>query len=88
MTQQHLTVLVVGSTGSIGTLVVEQAVAAGHTTRALVRKTRRAKNLNPRAQIIVGDATKIDTLRSALEDVDAVIFTHGSSDGEAPTTGP
>lgn len=82
MTTPTLTVLVVGSTGSIGTLVVAEAVAAGHTTRALVRKMRRAKNLDPHAQLVVGDATNLASLREAVQDVDAVIFTHGSSDGE------
>lgn len=87
MTTPTLTVLVVGSTGSIGTQVVARSVAQGHTTRALIRKPRRAKDLDPRTQLVVGDATKLDTLRDAVQDVDAVIFTHGSSDGEAVNYG-
>lgn len=37
-----LTVLAVGATGSIGRHVVAEAVAAGHTIRALVRNPARA----------------------------------------------
>jgi len=37
MTIGHMTVLVVGATGSIGRLVVEEALRQGHAVRALVR---------------------------------------------------
>ncbi|MEU9055610.1 NmrA family NAD(P)-binding protein [Streptomyces sp. NPDC048384] len=37
MAAQPLTVLVIGATGSIGRLVVAEAIARGHTVRALVR---------------------------------------------------
>lgn len=82
MTKPPLTVLVIGSTGSIGSLVVNHAIAAGHATRALVRDPRRARKLDPRVQLVVGDATSVEDLRVAVSDVDAVIFTHGSGDGE------
>ena len=39
------TVLVVGATGSIGRLVVEEAVPQGYRTRALVRDPTRARQL-------------------------------------------
>lgn len=87
MSNQTLTVLVVGSTGSIGTQVVAEAVRAGHRTRALVRNPRRGNRLNPKAQIVVGQLTDAGTLAEAVEGVDAVIFTHGSSDGEGVNYG-
>ena len=37
MTTDPLTILVVGSTGSIGRLVVAEALGKGHAVRALVR---------------------------------------------------
>jgi uncharacterized protein YbjT (DUF2867 family) len=40
MTMPRMTVLVVGATGSIGRLVVEEAIRQGHTVRALVRTPR------------------------------------------------
>ncbi len=37
MTNRKLNLLVVGATGSIGSLVVEDAMRQGHAVRALVR---------------------------------------------------
>ncbi len=75
-------VLVVGATGSIGTHVVDQAVAAGHIVRALVRDPSRA-HLPAAVAIVVGDVTKPETLVAAVQGVDAVVFTHGSDGGGA-----
>jgi len=73
-----MTVLVVGATGSIGSLVVEQAIRAGHGVRALVRSAEKARRLAAGAQIVVGDLTNPETLSGAVEGVDAIVFTHGS----------
>jgi len=78
-----LTVLVVGSTGSIGRRVVAEAVRQGHTTRALVRTASRASDLDPAAEIVVGSLTSVDDLRPALDGVDAVVFAHGASYGSS-----
>ena len=83
MNDQPFTVLVVGATGSIGRLVVEQSVQAGHHTRALVRDTRRGRTLDPTAEPIIGDLTDADALADAVAGIDAVVFTHGISDCEA-----
>lgn len=77
------TVLVVGSTGSIGRLVVAEAVRQGHAVRALVRDLDRAGHLDPGAKIVVGELTEPDTLAPALDGIDGVIFTHGASYGDA-----
>lgn len=83
-----LTVLIVGSTGSVGRHVVATAVRAGHRTRALVRDISRARRLDPGAEIVVGDLTNPATLGDAVADIDAVIFTHGdNSNGEAVNYG-
>ena len=78
---EALTVLVVGATGSIGRLVVAQALAEGHTVRALVRTPARGRDLAPGAELVVGDLTRPDTLTDAVAGVDAVVFTHGSGGG-------
>ena len=72
------TVLVVGATGSIGRLVVEEAIRRGYTTRALVRNPDKARRLPPEADVIMGDVTRPDTLSRAVDGVDAVVFTLGS----------
>ncbi len=78
MNTQHMTVLVVGATGSIGRFVVEEAVRNGHAVRALVRDPKKARRMLPDVEIIVGDLTRADTLGPAVDGVDAVVFTHGS----------
>src|SRR4051794_15615294 len=74
-----MTVLVVGATGSIGRLVVAEAVRQGHAVRALVRDPAKASRLPREAQVIIGDdVTRPDTLPGAVEGVDAVVLTLGS----------
>jgi uncharacterized protein YbjT (DUF2867 family) len=48
-----LKVLVVGATGSIGRLVVDEAILQGHKVRVLVRDLRRASKLPAGAQRVV-----------------------------------
>ncbi|WP_066461351.1 SDR family oxidoreductase [Sanguibacter suarezii] len=74
---QH--VLVVGATGSIGRLVVEEALAQGHRTRALVR--RPSPDLADGADQTIGDLTRADALADAVDGITAVVFTHGSHGG-------
>ena len=78
MTIPRMTVLVVGATGSIGHLVVEEALREGHTVRALVRTPGKARRLPLKAQVVRGDVTRPDTLPGAVDGVDAVVFTLGS----------
>jgi len=76
-------VLVVGATGSVGRHVVAEAVRQGYETRALVRDAARAGRLDPAAQTVVGELTRPETLGDAVAGVDAVVFTQGSSYGDA-----
>jgi uncharacterized protein YbjT (DUF2867 family) len=78
-TQAALTVLVVGATGSIGRHVVAEAARQGHTVRALVRDLSRAGGLDPAAEAVEGQLTDETTLSDAVADIDAVVFTQGSS---------
>jgi uncharacterized protein YbjT (DUF2867 family) len=76
-----MTVLVVGATGSIGRLVVEEADKKGHAVRALARDARKAARLFPGVEVVTGDLMSPDTLTRAVHGVDAVVFTHGSDGG-------
>jgi len=78
MTTFRMTVLVVGATGSLGRLVVEEALRQGHAVRALVRNPRKAGQLPREAQVVLGDVTRPDTLSGAVDGVDAIVFTLGS----------
>jgi uncharacterized protein YbjT (DUF2867 family) len=79
MNSPRMTVLVVGATGSIGRLVVEEAIQQGHAVRTLVRNASKARRLPPEAQVAVGDVTRPETLPGAVEGVDAIVLTLGSS---------
>ncbi|GAA1357829.1 SDR family oxidoreductase [Arthrobacter rhombi] len=81
--QKPLTVLVVGATGSVGRHVVAESVRQGYATRALVRNPSRAGRLDPGAQLVIGELTRPETLAEAVADIDAVVFTQGSSYGDA-----
>jgi len=78
MATRPATVLVVGATGSIGRLVVSEAIREGYSTRALVRDPDKAQQLPPEAEVAVGDVTRPATLPDAVAGVDAVVFTLGS----------
>jgi uncharacterized protein YbjT (DUF2867 family) len=78
MNASPMTVLVVGATGSIGRLVVDEALRQGHAVRALVRNSSKAVQLPREAQVVIGDVTRPETLSTAVEGVDAVVFTLGS----------
>jgi uncharacterized protein YbjT (DUF2867 family) len=74
-------ILVVGATGSIGRLVVEQGLREGHKVRALVRSESKARQLPRKAEAVIGDLTRPQTLSPVVDGVDAIVFTHGSDGG-------
>jgi uncharacterized protein YbjT (DUF2867 family) len=78
-----LTVLVVGATGSIGRHVVAESLRRGHRTQALVRQASAGTDLPAQAEIVTGDLTAADTLVEVVDEVNAVVFTHGSHGGAA-----
>jgi uncharacterized protein YbjT (DUF2867 family) len=73
-----MTVLVAGATGSIGQLVVEEAIRQGCTVRALVHNRGKARALPAEVQVVVGDVTHPETLSDAVDGIDALVFTLGS----------
>jgi uncharacterized protein YbjT (DUF2867 family) len=81
MTDSRKTALVVGATGSIGRLVVAEAIRQGYAVRALVRTASKARQLPPEAQVVLGDVTRPETLADAVDGIDAVVFTLGSDGG-------
>ena len=58
MSNQMKTILVVGATGSIGSLVVEEAHRQGHSFRALMRSADKARRLPAKAEAVIGDLTR------------------------------
>ncbi len=71
-------VFLTGATGFVGTGVLKQLVAGGHTVRALVRKNSEEKlSTNTAIEIHVGDVTDASSLVGAMEGCDAVIHLVG-----------
>ena len=69
--------LVLGANGKTGRLVVEQALAAGHTVTAFARDPSTVKLSHERLSVVNGDAVFISDLNAALKGQDAVISTIG-----------
>jgi NADPH:quinone reductase-like Zn-dependent oxidoreductase len=71
-----LKVLITGATGDTGRAAVEAAIAIGLDARAMVhKKDARSEALEKRGvEVALGDHLEIDTLRAAMEGVDAAYF--------------
>ena len=70
-------IAVLGATGAIGQQVTEQALAAGHEVRALVRDTSR--QMLDRIDTVPGDIVDAEAVARAVEGTDAVIWCVGAT---------
>jgi len=75
-----MNIVVLGATGRTGRLVVEQAIAAGHTVTALVRSPEKLAVRNPNLHVVAGQATDPSAVARALDRADALISTLGGGD--------
>ncbi len=68
--------LVTGATGYIGGRLVPQLLARGHQVRCLTRSAGRLRDAPwaSRVEIAVGDATDPDSMRAAMDGIDAAYF--------------
>jgi uncharacterized protein YbjT (DUF2867 family) len=74
-----MNLLVLGATGRTGRLVVEQALAAGHSVTALVRSPEKLTLRNSNLRVVTGEATDTLAVSRALEGADAVVSTLGGN---------
>jgi putative NADH-flavin reductase len=79
-----MNLLVFGATGKTGSLVVERALAKGHTVTALVRD--RFKFNRPSVRVFPGNATNPSDVLSAMRGQQAVIETIGGTTPYKSTT--
>jgi uncharacterized protein YbjT (DUF2867 family) len=68
-----MTVLVTGATGNVGSVVVEQLVAAGFDVRAFTRDPEKA-TFAPGVTPFKGELLDVDALRAAMDGVEAVFL--------------
>jgi nucleoside-diphosphate-sugar epimerase len=67
-------VLLTGASGFLGTHLAELFVGAGHSVRALVRRTSRTDRLERLGvELVRGDMKDADSLRRAVEGVEVVV---------------
>ena len=78
-------ILVLGATGATGRLVLDQALAAGHHVRALVRSPDKLTVSSPDLEVVPGQATDASDVARALSGVDAVISALGAAKGTVIT---
>ena len=76
--------VVFGSTGGIGTQVVEQALAAGHKVTAVARHPSAIAFRHEHLEVVQGDVLEPETIRGAIAGKDAVVSAVGVRD-RAPT---
>jgi uncharacterized protein YbjT (DUF2867 family) len=72
-----MNLLILGATGRTGQLVVDQALAAGHTVTALVRSPEKVAIRNSNLRVVAGRATDPEDVARALANADAVLSTLG-----------
>ncbi len=77
--------VVFGATGGIGTQVVKQALAAGHTVTAVARHASVIELRHEHLEIVQGDVLEPQTIREAITGKEAVVSAIGVRD-RAPTT--
>jgi uncharacterized protein YbjT (DUF2867 family) len=73
-------ILVVGSTGGVGQLVVSQLLAKGLPVRILTRNTEKAAQMfNDKVEIVVGDICEPSTLKTSMTNITSIICCTGTS---------
>ncbi|HEY5626198.1 MAG TPA: NAD-dependent epimerase/dehydratase family protein [Dehalococcoidia bacterium] len=70
-------VLITGASGFLGSHIAEQFAAAGHEIRLLLRRTSNREFLTFSYEEALGDVTDPDSLRAAVQGVDAVVHPAG-----------
>lgn len=73
---------ILGGTGRTGWLLVNLALAQGHSLRVLARDPARLALMHDDLQVIEGDARQADTVRLLVKGCDAVISALGPVPGE------
>ena len=76
-------VLITGATGDTGRSAVRHSINAGLSVRAMVRKAdARSKALQETgADVVLGDLQEIQTIRQAMEGMDAAYFVYPVAPG-------
>jgi uncharacterized protein YbjT (DUF2867 family) len=75
-------ILVIGGRSKIGSALIEDLVARGERVRALVRASDPAGSVPDRVELVTGDLSDRDSLRSALDGADRMFLLCGPAEQE------
>jgi putative NADH-flavin reductase len=70
-------ITIFGASSPTGKLLVEKALEKGHEITAFVRDESKLRIMDPRVQVLCGDALKYEDVENALQGSDAVLSTLG-----------
>lgn len=73
-----MNITIFGATGTIGRLVVEQALTAGHDVTAFTRDAARVTAEHDRLQVVEGDVKDPAACLPVVKDTDAVVIALGA----------
>ena len=73
-----MNILIFGSTGGTGRLLVEQALQQNHTVTAFARNPEKLQFKSPGLQTIHGDVMNLSSVTNAMKKYDAVLSSIGS----------
>lgn len=79
------TIAIFGGSGRTGRLVVERALAAGHTVRLLARTPASVPPRGPGVSVVQGDVLDPDAVARVVEGSEAVISVFGQVKGSPPS---
>lgn len=71
-------VLILGATGRVGRLVVDEALSRGHAVTALVRSPAKLDDVASRIKVLRGDVRDPGNIGAAVAQQDAVIYAVGA----------
>lgn len=86
MTGRSPQLAVFGGTGTVGSVLVPRALAAGYGVRALVRRPDALADVDDAAERVVGDVRDRDAVAETVAGCAAVLSTLGAGRGDDPTT--
>lgn len=74
-----MNLLIFGSTGSVGRLIVEQSIYEGHKVTAFTRNPSKLDIKHPNLKVIQGDVMDLASVEKAMQGQDVVLAALGSS---------
>ena len=81
----HRTIALFGGTGKTGRHVLAQALAAGHTVRALARRPESIETTRELLTVLAGDVLDAAAVRETVRGADVVVSVFGQVKGSSPT---